>query len=63
MAPCAVRFRRSAADRGCCREGPPTDPVADAQACVWELVKMDPIAVIASSHSPGFNRVEMRHSV
>ena len=31
---------RSAADGGRCREGPLTDPVADGQACRWELVKM-----------------------
>jgi hypothetical protein len=24
------------------REGPLTDPIADAQACRWELVKMPP---------------------
>ena len=33
-------LRRSAADGGRCREGPLTDPIADAQACRWELVKM-----------------------
>jgi hypothetical protein len=35
-----VRLRRSAADGGRCREGPLTDPIADAQACLWELVFM-----------------------
>ncbi len=35
-------YRRSAADGGRCREGPLTDPIADAQAGLWELVKMPP---------------------
>ena len=35
-------YRRSAAYGGRCREGPLTDPIADAQACRWELVKIAP---------------------
>ena len=34
------RKRRSAADGGRYRQGALTDPIADARACRWELVKM-----------------------
>ena len=44
------RYRRSAADGGRSREGPLTDPIADAQARRWELFKMH---LSRSSQQPG----------